>query len=152
MILLSKLADYGVILTVRLAREGEGQMNASSLAEETHLSEPTIAKVLKSLVHAGVVASIRGPSGGYRLARPPAQISVAEIVTAIDGPFGVTECASGEDSCDRSHFCSTKPHWNRINTAIQAALESVTLADMSTPGAVPDFFGSAPSTSESLSA
>jgi FeS assembly SUF system regulator len=151
LILLSKLADYGVVLTVRLARHGEGQMNAVALAEDTHLSEATVAKVLKSLVHAGVVASLRGPSGGYRLARQPTDISVAEIVTAIDGPFGVTECASVEDSCDRAHFCSTKPHWSRINTAIQAALESVTLADMAGPLGAPDFGIVYPKT-ESLSA
>ncbi len=130
MILLSKMADYGVIVMVRLASSPDRQINAVTLADDTHLSEATVAKVLKSLTRSGLVASTRGPTGGYHLARTASAITVAEIVAAIDGPFGVTECTSNEDACDRVAFCTTKPAWNRINTAINAALSSVSLAEM----------------------
>ena len=141
MIILSKLADYGVILGVHLAREtgragalaGQAPTNAAALAEATQLPVSTVAKVLKSLARAGLVTSVRGAAGGYRLARPAQLISVGDVVRAIDGPLGVTECTSDEDHCKRVSFCVTRPHWSRINTAVAAALGSVSLADMASP-------------------
>jgi len=139
LIILSKLADYGVILAVHLAREaspgpavagGQAPTNAAALAEATQLPVATVAKVLKSLARAGLVASVRGAAGGYRLARPAQLISIGEVVKAIDGPLGVTECTSDEDHCKRVSFCLTRPHWSRINSAVAAALGRVSLADM----------------------
>ena len=89
MIILSKLADYGVIVATQLAVGAEdGQMTAAALAEQTKLPRATVAKVLKALAHAGVVAGARGAAGGYRLARPANSISIAEVVAAIDGAMG----------------------------------------------------------------
>ena len=142
MIILSKLADYGVILGVHLAREvgrepavgaGASPTTAAALAEATQLPVSTVAKVLKSLARAGLVTSVRGAAGGYRLARSAKLISIGEVVKAIDGPVGVTECTSDEDHCKRGSFCLTRPHWSRINSAVAAALASVTLADMAMP-------------------
>ena len=139
LIILSKLADYGVILGVHLAREGSRASvearptNAAALAEATQLPVSTVAKVLKSLARAGLVTSVRGAAGGYRLARPAGLISIGEVVKAIDGPLGVTECTSDEDHCKRVSFCLTRPHWSRINSAVAAALSSVSLADMALP-------------------
>jgi FeS assembly SUF system regulator len=136
-IILSKLADYGVILGVHLARaSGAAEApitTAGALAEATQLPVSTVAKVLKSLARAGLVTSVRGAAGGYRLARPAALITIAEMVRAIDGPLGVTECTSDEDHCTRVSFCATRPHWSRINSAVSAALASVSLADMAVP-------------------
>jgi FeS assembly SUF system regulator len=130
MIILSKLADYGVIVATHLAVEPERQINAHVLAEETRLPPATVAKVLKSLAHAGIVAALRGAAGGYRLARPAREISVAEVVAAIDGAIGMTQCAVHEPRCERLDFCPTRPHWQRINAAISEALAAVTLAEM----------------------
>jgi FeS assembly SUF system regulator len=134
MIILSKLADYGVIVATHLAVRPERQINAHVLAEETRLPPATVAKVLKSLAHAGIVAAWRGAAGGYRLARPAREISVAEVVAAIDGAIGMTQCslheAGHEPGCERTNFCPTRPHWQRINLAIGQALASVTLAEM----------------------
>src|SRR5215472_6193197 len=136
MIILSKLADYGVIIATHLAVEPERQINAHVLAEETLLPQATVAKVLKSLAHAGIVTAARGAAGGYRLARPAREISVAEVVAAIDGAIGMTQCSihapSRASGCERTHFCPTRPHWQRINLAIGQALAAVTLADMAT--------------------
>jgi FeS assembly SUF system regulator len=130
MILLSKLADYGVIIASHLATHPERQITAGALAEETRLPRATVAKLLKTLAHAGVVAGARGAAGGYRLSRPAAAISVAEVVAAIDGMMGLTQCSIHGPSCERTDFCPTRPHWRRINEAVGTALAAITLAEM----------------------
>jgi FeS assembly SUF system regulator len=134
MIILSKLADYGVIVAAHLAAHPERQINAHAAAAETLLPPATVAKVLKSLAHAGIVTALRGAAGGYRLARPAREISVAEVVAAIDGKIGMTQCSihasSHDPGCERTNFCPTRPHWQRINLAIGQALAAVTLAEM----------------------
>ncbi len=137
MVILSKLADYGVIIATYLAAHPERQMTAAVLAQETSLPRATVAKVLKALAHGGIVAGARGAAGGYRLARDAQAISVADVVAAIDGTMGVTQCTIHDD-CKRSHFCATRPHWKRINDAVNTALSAVTLGDMANP------FGPAP--------
>jgi FeS assembly SUF system regulator len=137
MIILSKLADYGVIVATHLAANPERQMTAAVLASETNLPRATVAKVLKALAHADIVAGARGATGGYRLARDCAAISLAEVVAAIDGMMGVTQCTVHGPDCKRTHFCATRPHWRRINDAVSAALGTVTLAEMAMPFGVP---------------
>lgn len=135
MIILSKLADYGVIVATQLAAEPDQQMNAATLAERTRLPRATVAKLLKVLAHSGVVTASRGAAGGYRLARAAANISIAEVIAAIDGAIGVTQCSIHGPDCTRTDFCSTKPHWKRINDAVGTALSAMTLAEM-TPAAI----------------
>jgi FeS assembly SUF system regulator len=130
MIILSRLADYGVIVASELAAAPERQVNAAHVAADTRLPRATVSKLLKALAHAGVVTSSRGTTGGYRLARPAERISIAEVVAAIDGAIGVTQCTSHRPDCDRTTFCPTRPHWQRINAAVSTALGAVTLADM----------------------
>jgi FeS assembly SUF system regulator len=130
MIILSKLADYGVIVASHLAMEPERRLNAAAVAAETQLPQATVAKLLKALARAGVATAARGAAGGYRLARPAAEISVAEIIAAIDGEIGLTQCSVHEPGCERTNFCPTRPHWQRINMAVGEALAAITLADM----------------------
>jgi FeS assembly SUF system regulator len=136
MVILSKLADYGVIIATHLAAHPERQMTAAVLAQETTLPRATVAKILKILAHAGIVAGARGAAGGYRLARDAGEISVVQVVAAIDGSMGVTQCTIHDD-CKRSAFCATRPHWHRINMAVSAALGAITLAEMANPFGVP---------------
>jgi FeS assembly SUF system regulator len=137
MIILSKLADYGVIVATHLAAAAPEQVNAMHLAAETRLPQTTVAKVLKLLAKAGIVTAVRGAAGGYRLARVPQLVSVAEIIAAIDGSFGMTQCTSTLGPCERLHFCPTRPHWHRINEAVGQALARVTLDEMSTAPLLP---------------
>ncbi len=135
MIILSKLADYGVIVASELAAEPERQLTAALVAASTRLPQATVAKVLKALGHAGIVTGARGATGGYRLAKSADAISVAAVVAAIDGDIGITQCTSHpatgtSATCERTHFCPTRPHWQRINLAVSTALSAVTLADM----------------------
>jgi FeS assembly SUF system regulator len=130
MIILSKLADYAVIVATHLAGSAAAQVNAVHLAADTRLPPATVAKVLKALARAGIVTAVRGAAGGYRLARPARQVSIAAVVAAIDGAPAMTQCAGMVSPCDRVSFCPTRPHWQRINQAVEQALASVMLDEM----------------------
>jgi FeS assembly SUF system regulator len=103
---------------------------AGQVADATHLGQPTVSKLLKSLVHAGLVVSTRGVQGGYALAREAHSISAAEIIDALEGPVAITECSSSAGGCDLESFCRVGMAWQRINRSIRKALENVTLADL----------------------
>jgi FeS assembly SUF system regulator len=133
MIILSKLADYGVIVATHLALTPDRQENAASVAAATRLPLATVAKLLKALAHAGLVTATRGVTGGYRLARPAAAISIAQVVAAIDGDIGLTQCSVHVDECAHTTYCPTRPHWAAINRAVGAALQAVTLDEMISP-------------------
>src|SRR5262252_4362221 len=135
MIILSKLADYGVIVATHLAAFPGRQVNAATVAAETRLPQATVAKLLKTLAHAGLVTAARGAGGGYRLARSATAISVAEVVAAIDGDIGLTQCSVHVEECARTTYCPTRPHWAAINRAVGEALAAVTLDAMITPAA-----------------
>jgi FeS assembly SUF system regulator len=94
---------------------------------------PTVSKLLKQLAHAQLVTSSRGVNGGYRLARAPQQITIADIVTAMEGPIGMTECGAHAGLCDHEPHCGVRVNWQRINQAIAQALANVTVADMVKP-------------------
>lgn len=133
MIILSKLADYGVIVATHLAAHPERQATAAAIAAATRLPRATVAKLLKAMAHAGLVGATRGAAGGYRLARRPGAISVAEVIAAIDGAIGLTQCSVHAAECERTDFCPTRPHWVAINRAVGAALSAITLAEMIGP-------------------
>ncbi len=133
MIILSKLADYGVIVASHLATHPDRQATAAAIAAATRLPPATVAKLLKALAHSGLVSATRGAAGGYRLARLPAAISVAEVVAAIDGDIGMTQCSVHVEDCDRTAYCPTRPHWAAINRAVGAALSAISLDEMIGP-------------------
>jgi FeS assembly SUF system regulator len=135
MIILSKLADYGVIVATHLATAPARQQTAAMIADEVALPRATVAKILKGLAHAGLVTATRGATGGYRLARDPRSISVAEVVAAIDGDIGLTQCSVHVADCARTNYCPTRPHWAAINRAVEQALAAVSLDAMLTPAA-----------------
>lgn len=130
---LGKLTDYGTVLMTALASGDEAVQTAQDLACRTRLTAPTVSKLLKQLTHAGLVSSIRGAHGGYRLARGAADITVADIVAALEGPLSVTECSTHGSGCAIESHCATRANWRLINIAIREALESVSLAQMAAP-------------------
>src|SRR6516164_4537292 len=135
MVILNKLADYDVIVATHLAAYPDRQVTVATDAAETRLPRATVAKVLKAMAHAGVVTAARGAGGGYRLARIATAISVAEVVAAIDGDIGLTQCSVHVDECTRTTYCPTRPHWAAINRAVGEALSAVSLDAMVTPAA-----------------
>ncbi len=132
MLKLGKLTDYAIVVMVQLAREGENAArSASHLADKTALPEPTVAKVLKTLLKENLVSSVRGAQGGYKLARDPVALSVCEIVEAMDGPIAIVSCVEGsDDPCPAEQRCPTKGKWDPVNRAIRGALKELSLADM----------------------
>ncbi|MBM4361126.1 MAG: SUF system Fe-S cluster assembly regulator [Deltaproteobacteria bacterium] len=136
MLRITKLSDYAVLVLADLLDPREGAaLAARDVAERTGIPGPTVSKVLKLLARGRLVVSERGKNGGYRLARPAEEISVAEIVTAVEGPIAVTECASSTEhrSCAHAGRCATEANWVRINDAIRQTLRGISLADMVKP-------------------
>lgn len=131
---LSSLADYAVVMMAAAARHcgASCRLNATMLAEETGLPLPTVQKLVSRLSAAGLIESARGTGGGFRLARPPAAITIADIVEAIEGPIALTVCVdSGKHDCAVEGTCRVKPHWNAVNGAVKSALAGVSLASLS---------------------
>lgn len=147
MLRMSKLTDYGTLVLAQLA-DHDGLTTAAEVAKATHLTRATVSKLLKLLVHAGLVTSERGVQGGYALMRPAAEISAAEILDALEGPVAITECASAAGACDLESFCRVGHAWQRINQSIRLALAGVSLADLqvsNAPLAPPNLKGPRPS-------
>ena len=131
MIKLSKLTDYAVVVLAQMALNRDDLHTAVYLSEKTGLPEPTVAKVLKLLAKGAVITSTRGANGGYRLASAPDTITMASVITALDGPIALTACVEGSDECCcHSVDCPVKGQWNPVNDAMKKALESVTLLQM----------------------
>jgi FeS assembly SUF system regulator len=128
---LSKLADYGIVIMTAMARHPERQRNAPEIAAQSHIPQPMASKILKALARAGLLTSHRGAKGGYGLARPAGLISVAEVISALDGPIAVTACIEdGPRGCDIEALCPARANWHRINEAIRWALEEISMAEM----------------------
>jgi FeS assembly SUF system regulator len=134
MIRMTKQTDYGFVLLSQLAAAPARVANAPDLAAATRLPPPTVSKILKLLARHGLLVSHRGVKGGYSLARPPAAVTVAEILRAIEGPVALTVCIEGSPGeCEREDFCQVRRHWQLINVAVDSALAQVTLADLTHP-------------------
>lgn len=134
MVRLSRLADYGVVLMSHMAESEYEILNAQSMAEETGVPLPTVSKVLFALGRAGLLIVVRGPGGGFKLARNAQDISVAEIVGAVDGPIALTQCIErGPGTCEVERFCRSRRGWQTINDAIRRVFEDVSLADLVAP-------------------
>lgn len=133
MLRISKLADYGTVVMVYLAKRGQTLCNARDIALHTHLRVPTVSKLLKRLTAAGLLTSVRGVSGGYRLRRLACEISVAEIISALEEQLGLTECSLHPNECSLQEVCHIQGNWRLISQAIETALDSVSLEVLAKP-------------------
>lgn len=135
---LSSLADYAVVMMSASARHCgcgggvTGRLNATLLSDETGIPLPTVQKLVSRLSAAGLIESTRGTGGGFRLSRPAAAISLADIIEAVEGPIVLTSCVDeGRHDCIIEENCRVKPHWNVVNGAVRGALAGVSLASLS---------------------
>lgn len=134
MIRMTKQADYGIVLMTHMARQPERLFNAPELAGEANLSQPMVSKILKPLARAGLLESQRGVNGGYSLARTAEEISVADIIAAVDGPIAITECIDdGPGACSQEALCPVRGNWQLINEVIRRGLAGISLAEMTQP-------------------
>ena len=141
---LSKITDYGIVILAEMAQRslaadtGESSkaapsMNARELASHVELPLPVVSKVLKALTRANILESQRGTKGGYSLAREPEELSVAEMIAALEGPLALTQCSQGPAICDLEATCSIRNPWLVINHVVQNSLAGITLADLTSP-------------------
>jgi Rrf2 family protein len=142
MLRLSKKADYALMamkhLAVRGDRTSDGSSSAREIAEQYDIPIELMAKVLQRLVRRGLLMSHQGTRGGYRLARGPAQISVADVIQAIEGPVTVTACSTDEGQCEQFSKCNVRDPLFRVRDRILAALGECTIAELaSEPTPVP---------------
>jgi FeS assembly SUF system regulator len=130
---MSKLADYGTVVMTSMARAPDRIHSAANLAAQTELALPTVTKVLKTLARQRLLESVRGAKGGYLLARSPREISLAQVISAMEGPIGVTECGSAPGLCLQESGCAVRTNWQRINRMVLQALDRITLEQMAQP-------------------
>ncbi len=134
MIKLSRMADYGVILMTQLARTSGAVTTAADLSATCALPLPTVSKLLKQLAQNGLLDSHRGTKGGYALARATDDISIADIIGAVEGPIALTDCIEVDGTmCEIEALCPTRTNWRRINDVLTEALDGVSLAEMALP-------------------
>jgi FeS assembly SUF system regulator len=129
----TKLTDYATLVLTVMAATPDAVHSAAGLAERARLEATTVSKLLKTLAHAGLVGGFRGVNGGYRLARTPEAITLIQIVEAMEGPLGMTECSVHAGHCGIEDHCGVRANWRRVNDVVVDALRGVTLAQMLLP-------------------
>jgi FeS assembly SUF system regulator len=131
---LNKLTDYAIVVMTYIASSPELSLHsARELAEHTQLPAATVGKILRELLDHGLVVSHRGIKGGYTLARTPAEISLAEIIAALEGPVGFTECNTTHGCCDLEPSCTIRYNSGVIGKTLQDALDHIHLSDLTRP-------------------
>ena len=128
---LSHLADYAVVLMTAAARREAGErLSATELSGETGVPLPTTQKLMGQLAGAGLLSSSRGAAGGFSLSRPATEISLADIVEAVEGPIAMTVCSEGRTDCALDAHCRVKPHMGLVGNAVRGALGAVSLTEL----------------------
>ena len=129
---LTSLADYAVVMMAAAARHPAGaRLSATLLAEETGVPLPTAQKLTGRLSAAGLLTTARGIGGGFTMSRLPSEISLADIVEAVEGPIVMTSCIDEQrHDCALEACCQVRPHMNVVNGAVRGALQSVSLSSL----------------------
>ena len=130
---LTHLADYAVVMMTAAARRGDAvRVSAAELAQDTGVPLPTAQKLMGQLAGAGLLTSVRGAGGGFMLARPVTEISLADIVEAVEGPIAMTMCSGSDEAseCALDAHCRVKPHMGIVSNAVRGALGAVSLESL----------------------
>jgi FeS assembly SUF system regulator len=130
---LSHLADYAVVLMTAAARRQAGErLSATELSKETGVPLPTTQKLMGQLTAFGLLTSVRGAGGGFMLARDGQEISLADIIEAVEGPIAMTQCSGSDEAsdCALDAHCRVKPHMNIVSNAVRGALGAVSLREL----------------------
>jgi Rrf2 family transcriptional regulator, cysteine metabolism repressor len=125
---LSTKARYGMRLMLDVASHyGQKPGNLRTIARRQDISEKYLWQLASLLKNAGLIKSTRGPAGGYKLARPPSEITLKDIVSVLQGPVCVVDCINDPDCCRRSQDCIARGIWKKVNDNLLKTLDSVTL-------------------------
>ena len=132
MIRFSKMADYGVLLLGHFTQNGNALASSAELAEHVHMPRTVVANLLKEFCKAGLVESRRGLHGGYQLAREPDDITLLDMLSVIDGPVQLTDCAAEDivQQCDYSDVCHSRSPMRAVNQRIVDFLRQATLSEL----------------------
>jgi len=126
----STRAQYGMRALVEVALAGDEPVSLRTVAERQDLIQQYLEQIFASLRRAGIVESVRGARGGYRLARPVDQIDSLEVVQLLEGSLAPVACLDENESCVRVGACSTESLWRQVDQAVRQVLGSTTLADL----------------------
>ena len=129
MLKLSKKIDYGLMLLSRMCA-APAPASAREMAGRYDLPQPMVANILKALAANGMLVSTRGVQGGYKLARTPLEITLAQVVDALEGPFNLVDCVAGEDSCKFTEVCPTHEPIQVVHEKFQKFMSRLTLAEI----------------------
>ncbi|MFA4964262.1 MAG: Rrf2 family transcriptional regulator [Thermoleophilia bacterium] len=128
---LTRGGEYAIRAMTYLARFPEGHVaSLHDIGRAQEIPESFLAKILQSLVHAGLAVSQRGAHGGFALARPADAISMRDVVEAVDGPIALNQCVLWPEDCDRSGHCEVHKAWLRAQDQLMTVLESVTMRSL----------------------
>ncbi len=128
----ASISDFSRMMSAASRHCGQSRINAAQLAEETGIPVPTVQKLVSKLSAAGLLRSVRGAGGGFRLARPAAAVTLADIIEAVEGPIAMTSCVeSGKHDCGMEGNCRVQAHWPVVNNAVRGALAGVSLTSLS---------------------
>ena len=132
MLKLTKKADYGLIALKHLAvNSGDVSSSAKAIADCYGIPLPLLAKILQKLTKIGLLQSLPGTNGGYRLARSPQSITALEVIRAIDGPIILTACFTEHGACEQSEKCTVRAPLRKVHEGILNLLNTITISDMS---------------------
>jgi Rrf2 family protein len=109
---------------------GKGYILLKDIAKKQDVSVGYLEQIIPNLKSAGLINSSRGAHGGYTLAKPPTEIGMGEIITALEGPISLVECVNSPEVCDRVDICVTRDLWEEINMKIDTTLKSKNLQDL----------------------
>ena len=122
---------YGTRAVVDIAMHGtKGPVTLNEIAKHLDVSKKYIGHIVNQMISAGILESIRGPQGGYMLARSPKEIRVGEIIRTLDGSMAPVRCVEKPDSCSMSRQCATQEVWIKIKESIDAVVDGLTVADL----------------------
>ena len=130
MLRIGKMSDYALLLTNYMVGRTDSLCTTEDIVKACRLPLATVRKLLKKLVDAQIVISYRGVRGGYRLAREPRDITIAEVIGAIEGPIALTECSQQQGECNLSADCGLRQNWNYVNQIVAALFSNISLAQM----------------------
>jgi Rrf2 family protein len=138
MLRFTKRADYGLMAIHYIAAHGEdGAVSAKRIAEEFHIPPERLAKILQRLAKRKLIASHNGPKGGYVLTQPPEEITVGQVVRALEGPIRIVSCMSETDDCPQFSRCNLRRPVQKVQASVSRLLDTMTLAELAGEPAVP---------------
>jgi Rrf2 family protein len=132
---LTRKTDYALVALADMARNGHERSSARSLSTRLNVPPRLLTNILSQLTHHGLVISVRGANGGYALAKPPEEISLRELIEAVEGPVRLARCCVPEDNgdpptCERTEICLNRDAVRKLHESLKGYLDEITLSDI----------------------